>query len=91
MSWQRAQLLGAVAWTNAGPSARRKVREEGDELARALCDEPNARVVSEAADVTYRMLAGLLSRGLSLRDLEVELARRFGMSGLEEKASRPPK
>ncbi len=67
-----------------------KVREEGDELGRALCDETDERVVSEAADVTYHMLVGLLCRGLRLRDLEVELARRFGMSGLDEKASRAP-
>jgi phosphoribosyl-ATP pyrophosphohydrolase len=36
----------------------------------------------------YHMLVGLLARGLSLRDLEVELARRSGLSGLTEKANR---
>jgi phosphoribosyl-ATP pyrophosphohydrolase len=36
----------------------------------------------------YHMLVGLLSRGLSLRDVEAELARRFGTSGLSEKAGR---
>jgi phosphoribosyl-ATP pyrophosphohydrolase len=37
----------------------------------------------------YHMLVGLLARGVSLRDLEAELAKRSGVSGLVEKASRP--
>lgn len=65
-----------------------KVEEEGNELARALQGEADDRVISEAADVTYHMLVGFQARGLSLRDLEVELARRFGVSGLAEKAAR---
>jgi phosphoribosyl-AMP cyclohydrolase / phosphoribosyl-ATP pyrophosphohydrolase len=68
-----------------------KVEEEGGELSRALQHESNERVISEAADVTYHMLVGLLARGVSLRELEAELARRFGLSGLDEKASREPK
>lgn len=65
-----------------------KVREEADELAVALTDESDARVVSEAADLLYHAMVGLLSRGLSLRDVQRELAERFGTSGHEEKASR---
>ena len=45
-------------------------------------------MVSESADVLYHLMVGLVARGLSLADVESELARRFGMSGLEEKASR---
>ena len=65
-----------------------KVREEANELAQALVDESDERVVSEAADVTYHLLVGLLSRDLTPRALNAELARRFGVSGHEEKASR---
>ncbi|MEM1417712.1 MAG: bifunctional phosphoribosyl-AMP cyclohydrolase/phosphoribosyl-ATP diphosphatase HisIE, partial [Myxococcota bacterium] len=65
-----------------------KVREEGGELADALERESDARVVSETADVVYHVLVGLLARGLSIRDVEAELARRFGVGGLVEKASR---
>lgn len=65
-----------------------KLREEADELARAVRDESEARVVSEAADVLYHVLVGLLLRGTSLRDVEAELARRFGTSGIDEKRSR---
>ncbi|MDB4974511.1 MAG: Phosphoribosyl-AMP cyclohydrolase [Myxococcaceae bacterium] len=65
-----------------------KIREEGDELARAVVGESDERVVSESGDVVYHMLVGLLSRKLSLRDVQVEIARRFGISGHDEKASR---
>jgi phosphoribosyl-ATP pyrophosphohydrolase/phosphoribosyl-AMP cyclohydrolase len=65
-----------------------KVREEGDELARALEGESDERVISESADVLYHALVGLIARGVTLRDVEAELARRFGISGLAEKASR---
>jgi phosphoribosyl-ATP pyrophosphohydrolase/phosphoribosyl-AMP cyclohydrolase len=65
-----------------------KIREEGDELARAVEGESDERVVSESADVVYHLLVGLLFRKLSLRDVQAELARRFGTSGHDEKASR---
>lgn len=65
-----------------------KVREEGEELAVALEGESDGRVISEAADLLYHVMVGLLARGLTLREVELELARRFRMSGLEEKASR---
>jgi phosphoribosyl-ATP pyrophosphohydrolase len=64
------------------------VREEADELARALVGEDAGRVVEEAADVVYHILVGLLARGVTVRDVEAELARRFGTSGLVEKAAR---
>jgi phosphoribosyl-ATP pyrophosphohydrolase/phosphoribosyl-AMP cyclohydrolase len=65
-----------------------KIREEADELARALATESDERVIAEAADEIYHLLVGLLARGLSLRQVEGELARRAGVSGLVEKASR---
>jgi phosphoribosyl-ATP pyrophosphohydrolase/phosphoribosyl-AMP cyclohydrolase len=65
-----------------------KLREEGDELARAIEGEADERVVSESGDVIYHLLVGLLFRKLSLRDVQVELARRFGTSGHDEKAAR---
>lgn len=65
-----------------------KIREEADELARALANEGDERVVAEAADEIYHLLVGLLARDLDLRAVEAELARRFGVSGLAEKASR---
>lgn len=65
-----------------------KVREEADELARALLSESEARVVSEANDLVYHAAVGLLARSLTWRDVEEEIARRFGRSGHDEKRSR---
>src|SRR5262249_9519211 len=53
-----------------------KIEEEANELARALQSESESRVISEAADVLYHVLVGLLARGVKLRDVEAELARR---------------
>lgn len=47
------------------------------------------RLVSEAADVLYHLLVMLTSRSVSLAEVEAELTRREGRSGLEEKAARP--
>ena len=65
-----------------------KVREEADELARAIESESDERVVSEAADVVYHLMVGLMSRGIPVRKVLAELANRFGTSGHEEKAAR---
>lgn len=68
-----------------------KIREEAGELSDAIAGETDERVISEAADVLYHVLVGLLSRGVSLTAVQAELARRFGMSGLDEKAARAAK
>lgn len=73
------------------PAINAKITEEAGELAQAIAGEADERVASEAADVLYHVLVGLLSRGISVRDVEAELARRLGVSGIDEKAARPPK
>lgn len=65
-----------------------KIREEADELARAIEGESDERVAAEAADLVYHALVGLLHRRVPLRSVLAELARRFGTSGHDEKASR---
>ncbi len=47
-----------------------------------------ARLASEAADVLYHLLVMCASRGVTLADIEAELSRREGQSGIAEKASR---
>ena len=52
-------------------------------------DEAKRRaVIHEAADLVYHLFVLLGHCDLELDDVQVELARRFGTSGLEEKASR---
>jgi phosphoribosyl-ATP pyrophosphohydrolase/phosphoribosyl-AMP cyclohydrolase len=65
-----------------------KLREEASELGQALMKESDVRVASEAGDVVYHLLVGLLLREVSLRELLAALSARFGTSGHEEKASR---
>ncbi len=97
-------LEGVIASRKADPSARSyttkllasgppgagaKVTEEADELVRAACSESDERVVAEAADLLYHTLVLLACRDITLTRVEAELARRFGVSGLDEKAARP--
>ena len=53
-------------------------------------EEGRQHTIREAGDVLYHLLVLLACRGVSLAEVEAELARRFGVSGLEEKASRKP-
>lgn len=54
----------------------KKLGEEATEVILATKSEGDERVICEAADLVYHLLVLLASRGLSLRDLEAELARR---------------
>jgi len=72
------------------PAIGAKVTEEAGELVEAAALESDERVVSEAADLIYHMLVLLACRGIGLSQVEDELARRFGISGLVEKAARTP-
>lgn len=47
-----------------------------------------ARLTAEAADVLYHLLVMCAARGVSLADIETELTRREGQSGIAEKAAR---
>ncbi|NDC53204.1 MAG: phosphoribosyl-ATP diphosphatase [Planctomycetia bacterium] len=81
-SYTSRLLAGGVSRIGA------KVTEEAGELVAAAATETDERVVSEAADLVYHLLVLLACRGLSLALVEAELARRFGVSGLDEKAAR---
>ena len=70
------------------PKVDEKLREEAAELGQALREESDERVASEAGDVMYHLLVGLVLRSVPLRRLLGELSKRFGQSGHEEKASR---
>jgi len=67
----------------------KKFGEEAAEAVIAAVSEAPERLASEAADVLYHLLVLLAARGVSLADVEAELAARTRQSGLEEKAARP--
>jgi len=84
-SYTAKLLAGGVA--KIGP----KVTEEAAEVVEAAGEPDEAgreHTIREAADVIYHLMVLLAVRGVKLEEVERELARRFGMSGLEEKASR---
>jgi phosphoribosyl-AMP cyclohydrolase / phosphoribosyl-ATP pyrophosphohydrolase len=70
------------------PKIGAKLREEADELARAVESEDEGRVVSEAADVLFHVMVALSSRGLGIAEVLRELERRAGTGGHEEKRAR---
>jgi len=65
-----------------------KIREEADEVCVAIDEESDEQVIYEAADLLYHTLVGLGYREVSPDRVKQELARRFGMSGIEEKEKR---
>lgn len=73
-----------------GPDAfLKKVGEEATELVMAAKDGVPERIVSETADLWFHCLVTLTHYNLRPEDVLAELARREGLSGLEEKAQRP--
>ena len=63
----------------------------GEEAVEAIIEAvkgDRAKLTAEAADVFYHLLVMLASRGVTLADVEAELASREGISGIAEKAAR---
>ncbi len=68
-----------------------KIIEEANEVVGAGTEPADTRqqhVVHEAADLIYHLFVLLGHCGIPLEQLEAELERRFGVSGLDEKAAR---
>lgn len=66
----------------------KKVGEEATETVMAAKDGDAEQLVYETADLWFHTLVLLAHQGLGPDDVLNELARRFGLSGLEEKARR---
>ena len=69
-------------------SILKKVGEEATETVMAAKDGVAEKIVYETADLWFHTMVMLSNQGISYEDVLNELARRFGMSGLEEKANR---
>ncbi len=67
----------------------KKIGEEATETVMAAKDGDPDRLVYETADLWFHTLVMLAHQGLKPEDVLTELARRFGISGLAEKAGRP--
>jgi phosphoribosyl-ATP pyrophosphohydrolase/phosphoribosyl-AMP cyclohydrolase len=65
-----------------------KISEEAGELVEALPQGDAAHTAHEAADLIFHVLVGLEAAGVPADHVFAELGRRFGVSGIDEKASR---
>ncbi|MDH5611939.1 MAG: phosphoribosyl-ATP diphosphatase [Gammaproteobacteria bacterium] len=66
----------------------KKIGEEATETVMAAKDGDKEKLIYEIADLWFHSMVLLAHEGLKPDDVLQELARRFGVSGLEEKASR---
>ena len=66
-----------------------KTGEEAVEFVIAAVSGQAAEISQEAADLLYHFLVTLEVTGVSLDQVLIELERRRGVGGLDEKASRP--
>jgi phosphoribosyl-ATP pyrophosphohydrolase len=66
----------------------KKIGEEATETVMAAKDGDKIRMIGEVADLWFHCLVLLARHGLGPSDVLRELARREGISGLAEKASR---
>lgn len=72
-------------------SLLKKIVEEAGELTFALKDNDENEIIYESADVAYHILVALAKHNISPDRVKQELARRFGLSGIDEKNSRVAK
>ena len=66
----------------------KKIGEEATEVVMAAKDAQREAIVAEMADLWFHCLVALTHYGLRPEDVLAELARREGLSGLDEKAAR---
>ncbi len=69
-------------------SILKKIGEEAAETIIAAKGDDDEQIIYETADLWFHSLVLLAHRGLSAEQVLTELERRFGLSGLDEKASR---
>lgn len=73
------------------PKIGEKILEEAAEVVEAAGEsgeDGRAHLICEAADLIYHLFVLLGHCDVKLAEVEAELARRFGISGLDEKAGR---
>jgi len=66
----------------------KKIGEEATETVIAGKAEDKQQIIYETADLWFHTLVLLAQQGLGPEDVLNELDRRFGLSGIEEKANR---
>ena len=78
----------ATLLTKGPEKCAEKFGEEAIEAIIEAVKGDRVKLVSEAADVLFHLLVMLAARDVTLAEVEAELARRAGTSGIAEKAAR---
>lgn len=66
----------------------KKIGEEATEVVIAAKGHDNSAIVYESCDLIFHLMVLLGNKGIKMDDIRVELERRFGTSGIAEKAAR---
>ena len=78
----------AALFAKGDDAILKKIGEEATETVMAAKDGDKTRIAAEVADLWFHCLVLLARHGLGPADVLAELARREGVSGHREKASR---
>jgi len=65
-----------------------KISEESAEVIKAAKEESKDKIIHEVADLWFHTLVLLRHKNISIKEIEAELIRRFGVSGHTEKTAR---
>ena len=79
----------AGLYTKGSDAILKKIGEEATETVMAGKEGVADKIIYEVADLWFHTLVLLAHQGLKPQQVLDELARREGLSGLEEKARRP--
>ena len=66
----------------------KKVGEESTEVVMAAKDNDKEKIIYEVADLWFHTLVLLRHKDIEVSKIQDELSKRFGLSGLKEKANR---
>ena len=83
-----AKSYTASLYTGGVNAISAKITEEAAEVVEAAGENDDEHLIHEVADLWFHTMVLLQSRGLNTSAVQAELARRFGVSGIEEKAGR---
>jgi phosphoribosyl-ATP pyrophosphohydrolase len=78
----------ASLMTKGTDSILKKIGEESAEVIIAAKNKNRDEQIHEITDLWFHLLVLLVDQGLTLEDISKEFEKRFGQSGLEEKAQR---
>lgn len=65
-----------------------KIAEETGEVVKAAREKDKEQVTKELCDLFFHAMVLMANKDVSLADVEAELGKRHGISGIDEKASR---